>query len=1651
MSAKRIILLFVIVMLCFLTGTSSYAEDVYMRVIRSTPVYLEPTEDEMFLAGYFLTESNVRVNAHLDNGWVEAEYYCDPGLLSDADNLLQSGTRTVYIQDKDLLPILNADSGIKNLIVQEETMQSLYKRSSFMPELLLSMQYDSSAAAGENEGLSFTVRNRTVGSDADARDVLAIQTRQPYKGNNRYIYIPEIKINGELQYPVNALSYNLPDTPYVDYNTSNELFNNPKVLAGLRFILENSPPYKVYTGYTTDYYNASRYAAALAIHDYLAETAQADDKYDIYNGVESYRTDEFSADYFGYACWLYESAIEIYAGYEENESYYISCDIQEAPVIKDGLFSASVRITTNSMSGWKILKSTLPEDVLRIENAVETTDAYLGSEGSTVIQIVSTKAVIGNTISIPVLFNTDEPIVQFKEPENTDKYPALVSLSKQDAAKAPKQVQITYPFASRVTITVTEEETQQPIDRISIRLKGENGNNYVSETINGEVVFDCVPDMYSYSVYSLSKEYEPIASGNIDAREDVSLHLSTSIKKFNVSLRIANSYTGETVALPCIIEVCEDNEEHTLIYNGSITDGELTLENLSSGNYVVKQITEFKGYEPAQDVVFKIEDNDMQVDIPNDPISGYIAGIVTTSGSDKPVSGVVVEITRKGKVVRTCTTDTDGSFNSGKVPTGEYEAIIRYLPNGYKMKSEAAATQRCKVSYQKTANLKWVVKSLEIALTVYPRESDQISNYTSTKFNETGICEIASCTYQLVAGDENELYEKGAIVAEFPAIDSRDKKTSLVFNHTGNYILREVNHGTGYEPSEDIEILITDSNKKYDIPVLKVPGSRTLNITKLDDAGLPESGTEIQIFRSEYEDYNSANEKSRIETVTDTEGHATINLLYGDWCLTVAGNTSSKTTLQIDKETPESLSIILNGTDKAHFIEIVVESEDGKVIEELSEFDLFHDGEIIETVSLNGRKKISQSLPHGDYTLRQTVSGGEYLASQDISFEITETDPEEKQVRILNPYKDKCLSVSVIAEENGKTTFVEGVRVIIKESLFDNPVLRMVSSRNGALITTPMPLKTYMVMVSDIPEGYTVKENPISVDLRKSDESIVSIPIVLIPNPTIISFRAHSTPESGQNGPIYGLYALEGENAALTAESAREGFREAKTARDGALLFAGNYTYGKYAIALIEGTEKTPVISSATYFEIGKEKRLIHVQKTEVKEYPVVVHAISVESEAPLENAYIRILNQNTVCFEGYMPEGEQALSLKPGIYNIRCVLAPEKYALPEGEITFVIGEDGSVSGVTEIAFEMNDVSVFIEDLNGDPVPNTEFVITNKITKQSRYVLSDEDGKVSFRGLNYGSYEIKEFLPAPGYMSNRSVIRVRLDGLYKNKAEKTVLKTDINKLYFKSVSTSGEPLENTELILMNSHGSILQSVLTSKDGIACFTAVPFGVYKVRMVKAPESYLKSNTEYDLVIGNNDDSVFARMSSFVCIPKTASFVLVNKKGHGVPGAKFELIDKNTAETIETEQTDVMGRFQFTAFDYGEYLIRQTYAPKGTAKIDDFEMTVNQKWRPREETLKTSYDYYEFNVIDNHGTPAELVQFVIRNIDTDDTDTSISNKDGLVRFEGLRLGNYEIRVKKTPDGLESSDEIISLQIDDSYEPPEALYMFVLKKKTI
>lgn len=245
-------------------------------------------------------------------------------------------------------------------------------------------------------------------------------------------------------------------------------------------------------------------------------------------------------------------------------------------------------------------------------------------------------------------------------------------------------------------------------------------------------------------------------------------------------------------------------------------------------------------------------------------------------------------------------------------------------------------------------------------------------------------------------------------------------------------------------------------------------------------------------------------------------------------------------------------------------------------------------------------------------------------------------------------------------------------------------------------------------------------------------------------------------------------------------------------------------------------------------------------------------------------------------------------LDLKPRVYYMRDLTSPRgDYWLVDNII--VVGEDAPplikikwTKGETPpppgdtppppgeiLLFKSDDrgnplegVVFHLYDENGNPVKTKNYVYDHDGEVED--LVTDKDGYIRITNLPKGTYKFVEVRTLPGYEMERGSSYVKVDyytGGFVHVVNKR-LKGEIN---FKKIDgDTKEPLKDAVFFiyrvvdgqtfqLIDENGKFVQAV-SDENGMLSFKDLDFGLYRICEAKAPEDYVLSKDEIEVVVNS-----------------------------------------------------------------------------------------------------------------------------------------------------------------------------------------------------
>ena len=375
-----------------------------------------------------------------------------------------------------------------------------------------------------------------------------------------------------------------------------------------------------------------------------------------------------------------------------------------------------------------------------------------------------------------------------------------------------------------------------------------------------------------------------------------------------------------------------------------------------------------------------------------------------------------------------------------------------------------------------------------------------------------------------------------------------------------------------------------------------------------------------------------------------------------------------------------------------------------------------------------------------------------------------------------------------------------------------------------------------------------------------------------------------------------------------------------------------------------------------------------------------------------------------------------------------------------EGTVT-VTKTDDYQQPLAGVAF-----GLFPVDANGATASTPAFTAT-----------TGDDGRAQFTNVPWAKYVLRELSGKDGYVKAEGDLKTFELGGPSFDAGTVVNERIDGTVSVKKVDETGDALAGATFGLFPVDASgvaasvPVMSATSGSDGIATFTNVHWGVYRVKETAAPEGYTISDAAPIVTVDAQHLTVAAGTVTDRPITGTVILTKTSDDGRPLAGVEFALYPVTKGPDGSTTVADVPamralsdanGRVSFDSVRYGMYELRETKGLPGYLTVEkplgvvvtadgatiDLGQVVNTAERGAIRLLKTDA---------KTGDPLAGATFAIYRVEEDGTvaeepsDTQVSGADGIVSFENLTVGDYEIRETNAPTGWLVSTDTISAKV--------------------
>ena len=874
------------------------------------------------------------------------------------------------------------------------------------------------------------------------------------------------------------------------------------------------------------------------------------------------------------------------------------------------------------------------------------------------------------------------------------------------------------------------------------------------------------------------------------------------------------------------------------------------------------------------------------------------------------------------------------------------------------------------------------------------------------------------------------------LIADFSTVNGSWTSSPIEY---GTYYVKEISAPQGYildsEPSAGITIkktaahgTITMTNEKY------TAGSIT--VKKVDEKGKPLAGAEFMLLpggTKKTTDNSGAAEFTGLEAGKYFIIEKTAPKGYGGYDGTVTVEIKADGTATVD-DLPKGISfagetVTLTWTNTRDKGSISI-TKTGSANNPLqgAVFGLYKDAAAAEKpidtqqTDKNG-KALFADLAAGTYYVKEIAAPNGYALDTTVrGFTIGGDNAWDVKTEIKNTLKEYSLTL-VKKGDDGK--LLEGVEFEIS----GNGISKIATSGQGGVVKFEgLPFGRYTITETKAPQGY-VKAKPINVTIDEKN--------------TVGAYTPNQAVDGG---------TITNEHTVLTVLK----IDDADKKRLAGATFRIKNSAGQY-VSAENGKFKAFVSDEggASVFETGEDGKF-------TLEYLPVGNNYELE-EISAPQGYIKV--KGTTSFN--IVKAQETVSVGNSLIKgtLKLVKKDQHGKLLNG-IEFVLKKGGQ----------------YVTANGGNSRYTYTGLANNK--EAATKLKTDENGRMEISGLLWGTYYLEEVNTPAGLIAGEDIVVSVTDQSPKPIIDLEVTnKLNTGSLSFTKTDGAGKGLAGAvfKLKLVEGSGTAYSTVkqmyaISDDKGQVSFEDVPYGVYELTEVIAPEGYVRSNDTYYVSIG----SAVAEGKNIGSVPNSwansrmeKEFTVKKVSADGrelLNGAVFQVLDEDEKPIDGKTITTLNSGSDTVTLPLGKYYLKETVAPEGyelNEELIPFEVTTNGrntvtvKNTPKTGSLTIQKD-------DKDGKPLLGAEFKIYAMGGaargNPIYTLITDSSGKAIKTGIPYGSYVAIESRAPEGYEldntehtfdipqkNEDGTVSADISISVKNTKSRYALSIEKRDI
>lgn len=367
----------------------------------------------------------------------------------------------------------------------------------------------------------------------------------------------------------------------------------------------------------------------------------------------------------------------------------------------------------------------------------------------------------------------------------------------------------------------------------------------------------------------------------------------------------------------------------------------------------------------------------------------------------------------------------------------------------------------------------------------------------------------------------------------------------------------------------------------------------------------------------------------------------------------------------------------------------------------------------------------------------------------------------------------------------------------------------------------------------------------------------------------------------------------------------------------------------------------------------------------------------------------------------------------------------------------FSLTEAGQTIRVTETNSRASgSIQISKVDENGNPLAGVSFSLYDSGQNPISSGQTDENGVLTFSGLELGNYFYAETASLPGYTFDNALKPVTI-----TEGGQVINVTATNTLARGSIQITksdenGNPLAGVSFTLYDSNQNPVGSGVTDENGVLTFSGLSLGDYFYAETASLAGYLFDSSLKSASITENGQTVQVSATNKL-IKGSLRITKVDEAGNPLPGVTFALYD-SSQNSIDSGKTDENGALTFSDLTYGEYFYVETATLFGYV-LDPapypFSITDNDQVVTVSAVNKLAHGYITLIKTNSEdGSAMANVHFVVRDSSGEIVDEGDTDESGALTFKSLLLGKYTVAETATLTGyvMDNSEIPVDLTSD-------------------